>query len=255
VADLALSARLELLPRDQGGRRSPIRSGYRPALWFGDTDPAGELQLHSCIVHLHGRDTVEPGESVDADLSPVAFETWPTVAAGARFDVFEGARPVGRGRVLARPEGALASVELRRALHRAFEDWVTERFGSKVERAATTNGRLRPDLVGWFRNGGGERHSLVVEVIARRPWRRDVDRLARMMKEQGALLGMIVALDEPSLAVRNSVYGHGSVDLGRGQHAPRVRILTIRDLVSRDVALLPGPTQPQEFQLAAVQQM
>lgn len=252
MADLALSARLELFAQDQGGRRTPIRSGYRPALWFGDTDQAGELQLHSCVVYFHGRDTVGPGESVDADLAPVAFETWPTVAAGACFDVFEGTRPVGRGRVLVRPQGAFASVELRRALHRAFEDWVTERFGSKVERAVTGNGRLQPDLVGWFRDGNGERQSLVVEVIARRPWRRDVDRLARMMKAQGALLGMIVALDEPSLAVRNSVYGQGSVDLGRGQHVPRVRILTIRDLVRRDVALLPGPTEPQELQLAAV---
>jgi len=252
MADLALSARLELFPQDQGGRRSPIRSGYRPALWFGDTDPAGELRLHSCVVYFHGRDTLQPGESIDVDLAPVAFETWPTVLAGARFDVFDGTRPIGRGRVVARPEGALASVELRRALHRAFEDWVTERFGSKVELAGTGNSRLRPDLVGWFRDGRGERQSLVVEVIARRPWRRDVDRLARMMKEQAALLGMIVALDEPSLAVRNAVYGQGSVDLGRGQHVPRVRILTIRDLVSRDVALLPGPTEPQELQLAAV---
>jgi len=65
-----------------------------------------------------------------------------------------------------RPQGAFTSVELRRALHRAFEDWITERFGSRVERA--------------------------------------------------------------------------------------VRILTIRDLVRRDVALLPGPTEPQELQLAAV---
>ncbi|MCW3019056.1 MAG: hypothetical protein JWN10_1364 [Solirubrobacterales bacterium] len=252
MADLALSASFELFPRDQGGRKSPVRSGYRPALWFGDTDPDGELRLHSCIVHFHDRDTVSPGESVDADLAPVAFETWPTVAAGAGFDVFDGARPVGRGRLAARPEGTLASVEMRRALHRAFEDWVTERFGSKVERAGTGNSRLRPDLVGWFRDGVGERRSLVVEVIARRPWRLDVDRLARMMKERGALLGIIVALDEPSLAVRNAVHAQGSVDLGRGQHVPRVRILTIRDLVTRDVSLLPGPVEPQELQLAAV---
>jgi hypothetical protein len=252
MADLALTVRLELFPQAQGGRRSPVRSGYRPTLWFGDTDPDGELRLHSCVVYFHDRDTVAPGESVDADLAPVAFETWPTVAAGARFDVFDGTRPVGRGWLAARPQGTLASVELRRALHRAFEDWVTERFGSKVERASTGNSRLQPDLVGWFRDARGARRSLVVEVIARRPWRRDVDRLARMMKEQGALLGMIVALDEPSLAVRNAVYGQGSVDLGRGQHVPRVRILTIRDLVTRDVSFLPGPTEPQELQLAAV---
>jgi len=81
--------------------------------------------------------------------------------------------------------------------------------------------------------------------------RRDVERLARMMKEQNALLGIVVALDEPSLAVRNSLHEHGSVDLGEGQHVPRVRVLTIRDLVGRHAALLPGAAEPQELQLVA----
>jgi hypothetical protein len=252
MADLRLSATLQLCSAEAGGRKSSIRSGYRATLWFGDTDPAGRLQLHSCVVSLRDRDQLAPGASADVELIPVAFETWPRVARGAQFDLFDGTRAVGRGQLLARPQGMHASVELRRALNQAFEDWVTERFGSKVERLAKPTGRLQPDLAGWFRDGSGERQSLVLEVIARRPWRRDVDRLTRMMKEHGALLGIIVALDEPSQAVRNSVHACGSVDLGAGQHVPRVRILTIRDLASRDVALLPGPAEPQGLQLAAV---
>lgn len=250
MADLALRAALELLPREQGGRRGPIGVDYRPALWFGDTTPTGELELHSCVVHLRGRDAAEPGDSVEVDLIPIAIETWPTVATGTRFDIFEATRPVGRGQLLTGPREAVASAELRRALHEALEDWVTERFGSKVERAVHGNGRMRPDLIGWFHDNRGDRQALVVEVVARRPRKRDVDRLARMMEEQKASLGLIIALDEPSRAARASAYDHGSVDLGDRQHASRIRMLTIRDLVSGDIALLPGASEPQELQLA-----
>jgi hypothetical protein len=251
MAELALRARLKLLPRDQGGRKGPIRTGYRPALWFGDTAPTGELELHSCVVHLRGRDAAEPGDSIEADLAPIAIETWPAVATGTRFDVFEGTRPVGRGRLLAGPQEAVVSAELRRALHEALEDWVTERFGSKVERAAHGDGRMRPDLIGWFQDDRGDRQALVVEVVARRPIKRDVVRLARMMEAEGALLGLIVALDEPSRAAHASAYERGSVDLGNGRHVSRIRMLTIRDLISGEIALLPGATEPQELQLAA----
>jgi hypothetical protein len=203
------------------------------------------------VVRLRGRETAAPGDSIQADLVPIAIETWPTVTTGARFDLFEGTHPVGRGRLLTGPGEAVVSAELRRALHGALEDWITERFGSKVERAAHGNGRMRPDLVGWFQDERGNRQTLVVEIVARRPLKRDVDRLARMMEAQEALLGLIVGLDEPSPAARSSAYDLGSVDLGHGRHVSRIRMLTIRDLVSGDIALLPGAAEPEELQLVA----
>jgi uncharacterized membrane-anchored protein len=248
--DLTLRARLNLWPRNRGGRKGPIRTGYRPALWFGDTAATGELVLHSCVVRLLRREAAQPGDTVQVDVVPIAIETWPKVTEGTRFDVFEGTRPVGRGELLTAPRNEALSAELRRSLALALEDWVTERFGSKVERTTHGNGRMRPDLIGWFEDHRGERQSIVVEVVARKPGKRDVERLARLMDAQRALLGLILALDEPSQAARAAAYEHGSVDLGSGHHVSKIRMLTSRDLVRRDIELLPG-AEPEELQLAA----
>ena len=84
-------ARLRLLPGDEGGRRTPVRSGYRPQFHLRTTDVSGAIDLG-------GADPAQPGETVEAEVElgrAVALER------GLGFAVREGGRTVGAGTVLA----------------------------------------------------------------------------------------------------------------------------------------------------------
>ncbi|MBO6935905.1 MAG: elongation factor Tu [Deltaproteobacteria bacterium] len=78
-------ADLVLLQRDEGGRHTPIKSGYMPQLWFGVTDVTATLTTAELL---------EPGARgrVRFELQrPVALES------GMRFAIREGGRTVGAG--------------------------------------------------------------------------------------------------------------------------------------------------------------
>ena len=80
-------AELFLLGGDEGGRHTPVRSGYMPQLWFGATDVTATLDVGE-------RALLEPGArgTVAFDLQrPVALEV------GMLFAVREGGRTVGAG--------------------------------------------------------------------------------------------------------------------------------------------------------------
>ena len=87
---LSGEAELYVLTAEEGGRRTPFRTGYKPQFFFGLTDVTG-------TVSLAGADQaagVMPGDrrTVRFDLErPVAFET------GMRFALREGSRTVGAG--------------------------------------------------------------------------------------------------------------------------------------------------------------
>lgn len=249
MPEVVFRADVRLLPRSAGGRKAPARSGYRPGVWFGATGRQGEPEVHSCVAQVIGADVLEAGSPGVLELVPLALETWPAVRVGSGFDLVEGARTVGHGILTSVPTQGLFSGELRRALQGALEDWVRERFGDRVARRPPRSTGLDPDLIAWFDDGAGQRRTLVAEVVARRPWRRDVERLARIMEREGSTLGLIVGLDEPSMSVREAVYQYGSVGLGDGQSVPRIRVLTTQDLLARDVALLPGAREPRALEL------
>jgi hypothetical protein len=150
------------------------------------------------------------------------------------------------------PTRALADRELRRSIANAFEEWVVERFGDVVRHAARAkSGRLEPDLVALFRDDEGNQQLLVGEILARRPLRRDVERLARMIERHGASLGLVVALDEPSPAVLSEIYRHGTTAISPGTHTPRIRVVTPRELARGDVDLLPAKKTPEILELRA----
>ncbi|QYC41273.1 Elongation factor Tu [Nonomuraea coxensis DSM 45129] len=82
-------ARVYLLTPEEGGRRRPIASGYRPQFYLRTTDVPGELLLDG---------PAAPGETVEVAVElgrPVALEP------GLGFAVREGGLTVGAGTILA----------------------------------------------------------------------------------------------------------------------------------------------------------
>lgn len=89
-----IRANLRLVPTNQGGRSSPIESGYRSLACFegSPSDFGFELELDA--------DRLAPGESGSGKLSFWAVEELPALSAGQSFELREGARVVGHGTVL-----------------------------------------------------------------------------------------------------------------------------------------------------------
>ncbi|MFI6179522.1 elongation factor Tu [Nonomuraea sp. NPDC051191] len=90
-ARTSFTARVYLLTPEEGGRRRPIASGYRPQFYLRTTDVPGELALPA---------PAEPGRTVE-----VTVELGRAVAVepGLGFAVREGGLTVGAGTVLTVP--------------------------------------------------------------------------------------------------------------------------------------------------------
>ncbi|GAA1877496.1 elongation factor Tu [Streptantibioticus ferralitis] len=85
------TARVYVLPTGQGGRRTPIGSGYRPQFYIRTADVVGD-------VDLGGVGIARPGDTVEMTVQlgrPVPLE------AGLGFAIREGGRTVGAGTVTA----------------------------------------------------------------------------------------------------------------------------------------------------------
>jgi elongation factor Tu len=78
-----------VLTKEEGGRKTPFFSGYRPQFYFRTTDVTGSIKL------LGGAEMCMPGDNitieVDLGEKPIAMEE------GVRFAVREGGRTVGAG--------------------------------------------------------------------------------------------------------------------------------------------------------------
>jgi elongation factor Tu len=85
------AATVHLLTAAEGGRHTPIGTGYRPQFFVRTTSVVGE-------VDVGGSDTAAPGDSVDMTVTlgrPVALD------AGLGFAIREGGKTVGAGTVTA----------------------------------------------------------------------------------------------------------------------------------------------------------
>ena len=79
-----------VLTKEEGGRHTPMFTGYRPQFYFRTTDVTGSLHLPT------GVEMVMPGDNATFQvelLAPVAMEK------GLRFDISEGGRTIGAGTV------------------------------------------------------------------------------------------------------------------------------------------------------------
>ena len=81
-------AAVYLLGREEGGRHTPVFSGYRPQFYFRTTDVTGSLELPA------GTEMVMPGDNIKMTVTlgaPIAMEE------KLRFAIREGGRTVGAG--------------------------------------------------------------------------------------------------------------------------------------------------------------
>lgn len=99
MSDVWMEVRLEFLSTDEGGRATPVRSGYRPLLRLAG---AGELYGMAEVVFLVD-EWVEPGGGSLARIRLGAPEVLPVLEAGDEFEVIEPPRVVARGRVINPP--------------------------------------------------------------------------------------------------------------------------------------------------------
>ena len=85
---IKFNAQVYSLTKDEGGRHTPFREGYRPQFYMRTTDVTGDVHLPE------GVDMVMPGDDVEVEielLEPVALET------NQKFAIREGGRTVGAG--------------------------------------------------------------------------------------------------------------------------------------------------------------
>ena len=90
------TAMLHLLPAAEGGRRTPVRSGYSPQFYVRTTDVSGVLDLDGTGGSGAAVASAMPGETVQVTVAlgkPVALD------AGQTFAIREGGRTVGAGTV------------------------------------------------------------------------------------------------------------------------------------------------------------
>ena len=77
-----------VLSKEEGGRKTPFFSGYRPQFYFRTTDVTGGVKL------LGGAEMCMPGDNVKLEVElqkPIAMDE------GSRFAIREGGRTVGSG--------------------------------------------------------------------------------------------------------------------------------------------------------------
>ncbi|WP_316753884.1 hypothetical protein [Pedobacter gandavensis] len=80
---------------EQGGRKTPAKSGYRPQVKF-DFD---EMQTSGQQIFI-GRELVFPSETVDAEIRIIAVDYFASkLTEGMEFEFREGATVIGTGKI------------------------------------------------------------------------------------------------------------------------------------------------------------
>ncbi len=93
--DSDIEAEIRFLSTSEGGRQTPVATGYRP-----NHDLGMEGMLNDAVHEYVGVDWVAPGDTVHAKLWFFAPEFQVgRLHEGMEFTVQEGARVVGRGKV------------------------------------------------------------------------------------------------------------------------------------------------------------
>lgn len=80
---------------EQGGRRTPAHSGYRPGVEF----PFDKMQTSGQQIFI-GKDIVYPGESVDAEIRIISVDYFAgKLHEGMAFEFKEGGTLIGIGKI------------------------------------------------------------------------------------------------------------------------------------------------------------
>ena len=81
-------AEVYILSKDEGGRHTPIFSGYKPQFYIRTTDVTGEVTLPA------GTEMVMPGDTIKYTVKLIASVA---LEEKTRFAIREGGRTVGAG--------------------------------------------------------------------------------------------------------------------------------------------------------------
>lgn len=94
-----IRASLRLLSHDEGGRQSPIASGYR-SHWAFPPEIHGERHDGPLTLEAGPSEWLDPGEEANVRLHPLFPDLWPPLVPGVRLTMLEGARVVGVAEVI-----------------------------------------------------------------------------------------------------------------------------------------------------------
>ena len=90
-----------MIKTEDGGRKTAIRSGYRPNCWFGVTGDVGKV-YNDCQVTFDVAGRIQPGEEADVFLTPFFPEyVRPIITIGQEFEICEGPKVVATGTITA----------------------------------------------------------------------------------------------------------------------------------------------------------
>lgn len=94
-SDTDFIATLRYKSMEEGGRKSPAKSGYRPGIKF----PFSDMQTSGRQIFVD-REFVMPGETVDAEIKIVSIDHFaPRLHVGLIFEFMEGNRIIGTGTI------------------------------------------------------------------------------------------------------------------------------------------------------------
>lgn len=96
---LIFTARVRLLPTEEGGKRKAVRSDYRPS-WNLGNKWLGSPTLNDGRVLLDEGAEIAPGSEAVARIEPLAPEFWGQVRPGAVLPMQEGQHIVGYAEIL-----------------------------------------------------------------------------------------------------------------------------------------------------------
>jgi hypothetical protein len=99
VASVVLRVELDLVATDRGGRRRPLKDGYRASMSFGRRRRDVEPVVHDAVLVLEDTDELAPGERGIARAWVVMPDELPRHIEPV-FTLLEGDRIVARARVL-----------------------------------------------------------------------------------------------------------------------------------------------------------
>ncbi|MDE6575905.1 MAG: elongation factor Tu [Opitutales bacterium] len=83
-------AEIYVLTKEEGGRKTPFFSGYRPQFFFGTADVTGVTTLPE------GREMVMPGDNLNLTID---LQKTIAMEKGQRFAIREGGHTIGAGRI------------------------------------------------------------------------------------------------------------------------------------------------------------
>ena len=90
-----IEASLTLFREEQGGRRFPIFSDYRPSWNIGNRTEDDRMEINDARVTLEDCAAVAPGGTAVVRLHPLWLDGWRNVRIGDEIDMHEGSRVVG----------------------------------------------------------------------------------------------------------------------------------------------------------------